>query len=211
MRLYDRGIRRRLFSMLDGDERRARLAYSLQFTMPGTPVLRYGEEIGMGEDLALPGREAIRTPMQWDEHPSAGFSRVPKKDLVRPVITRGPYSAKRINVRSQRRDPDSLLHWFEQLIRVLRECPEIGVGAPTVLNLSLPRSVLAHRFDAPEGAILLLHNLADHDETVDLSSVDVGADAYDIFADRDYPPVDDDLRRVGLSGWGYRWVRLRRS
>ena len=77
MRLYGRGIRRRLAPMMDGDRRRIELAYSLQFTMPGTPVLRYGEEIGMGEDLTLPGREAIRTPMQWDAYRSGGFSTAP--------------------------------------------------------------------------------------------------------------------------------------
>ena len=74
MRIYGRGIRRRLASMMNGDRSRIELAYSLQFSMPGTPVLRYGEEIGMGEDLKLPGRESIRTPMQWDASRAAGFS-----------------------------------------------------------------------------------------------------------------------------------------
>ena len=74
MRLYGRGIRRRLAPMLRGDRRRIELAYALQFSMPGTPVLRYGEEIGMGENLALPGRDAIRTPMQWDDSPATAAS-----------------------------------------------------------------------------------------------------------------------------------------
>ena len=74
MRLYDRGIRRRLAPMLGGDRRRLELAYSLQFSLRGTPVIRYGEEIGMGDDLSLKGRDSIRTPMQWSASPGAGFS-----------------------------------------------------------------------------------------------------------------------------------------
>ena len=212
MRLYGRGIRRRLAPMMNGDRRRVELAYSLQFSMPGTPVLRYGEEIGMGEDLRLPGREAIRTPMQWDASRTAGFSTAAPADLVRPVPTRGRYSARQVNVESQRPDRTSLLRWFEELVRVLRECPEIGVGQVSVLDLPLPRSVLAHRFDAPEGAVLLLHNLADTRVTLDLSAVATGRKPpYEVLADDRYEPLAKNLGRVQLNGWGYRWIRLRRG
>ena len=88
MRLYGRGIRRRLAPMLSGDRRRIELAYALQFSLPGTPALRYGEEIGMGEDLSLDGREAIRTPMQWDDTANAGFSAAAPDALFRPVAMR---------------------------------------------------------------------------------------------------------------------------
>jgi len=211
MRLYGRGIRRRLAPMMKGERPRIELAYSLQFTMPGTPVLRYGEEIGMGEDLKLPGRQAIRTPMQWDAGPSAGFSSAPAANLVRPLPSRGNFSPKRVNVQAQRPDRQSLLRWFEELIRVLRECPEIGVGEPSVVDVALPRSVLAHRFDAPEGAILLLHNLAGTPVSVDLSGVDTGTRTYEIFADGPYEPLAKKLANLELHGWGYRWIRLRRS
>jgi len=194
MRIYNRGIRRRLASMMQGERRHIELAYSLQFTMPGTPVLRYGEEIGMGEDLKLPGRDAIRTPMQWDASRSAGFSKAPAAQLARPVLTRGRYAAKQVNVRAQRRDGDSLLRWFEELIRVLRECPEIGVGEPGVVDAALPRPVLAHRFDAPEGSILLLHNLADTPVTLDLGGLDVGKNPYEVFADSAYEPLERTIR-----------------
>ncbi|MDT4959887.1 MAG: maltose alpha-D-glucosyltransferase / alpha-amylase, partial [Pseudonocardiales bacterium] len=126
MRIYNRGIRRRLAPMMKGDRRHIELAYSLQFTMPGTPLLRYGEEIGMGEDLKLPGRESLRTPMQWEPGRTAGFSTAPPNELVRPVPSRSAYGPKSVNVRAERRDGNSLLRWFEELIRVLRECPEIG-------------------------------------------------------------------------------------
>ena len=209
MRIYGRGIRRRLAPMMRGERRRIELAYSLQFSLPGTPVLRYGEEIGMSENLALPGRDAIRTPMQWDSSRGAGFSGAPAADLSRPIATRGPYAPKRCNVRDQSRDRDSLLRWFEQLIRVLRECPEIGVGAVTVPDLPLPRSVLAHRFDTPAGSVLLLHNLADQPVTVDVTDLAIGRDAYQVFGDSAYEPSAGKVTELPLAGWGYRWIRLR--
>jgi maltose alpha-D-glucosyltransferase/alpha-amylase len=211
MRIYNRGIRRRLAPMLKGERRRIELAYALQFAMPGTPILRYGEEIGMGEDLRLPGRESIRTPMQWDGSRSAGFSSASPAEFVRPILSRGAFAARLVNVGSERRDNGSLLRWFEQLIRVVRECPEIGVGEPTVLDLPLPRSVLVHRFDAPEGTILLLHNLADVAVTVDLRSVAGSEPPSEVFADADYGPLATKLTELDLHGWGYRWIRLRRG
>ena len=139
MRLYNRGIRRRLGPMLNGDRRRLELAYSLQFTMRGTPVLRYGEEIGMGEDLSQPGRNAIRTPMQWSTKPHAGFSAAKRaKDLVRPVISGGDFGYEKVNVTAQRHDQSSLLGWFERMIRTLRESPEVGTGTCKAVDQKLP-------------------------------------------------------------------------
>ena len=212
MRIFGRGIRRRLAPMFRGDRRHIELAYTLQFSMPGTPVVRYGEEIGMGEDLRLAGRDAIRTPMQWDPGSGGGFSAAAPELLPRPVVTKGPYRASTVNVRAQQRDPDSLLRWFEQLIRVLRECPEIGVGQCTVLDVALPRSVLAHRFDAPEGSILLLHNLRDEPVCVDIGKLDgVVGRPFEVFADGPYAPPGARLAGLELGRWGYRWIRLRRN
>ena len=126
------------------------------------------------------------------------------------MTTRGRFSSRNVNVRQQR-DPSSLLRWFEQLIRTLRECPEIGVGTITVVDVPLPRSVLAHRFDAPEGSMLFLHNLADRAVTVDLSAVEGTKAAYTVFGDADYGPLTRSLKDMRVNGWGYRWVRLRRG
>ena len=212
MRLYGRGIRRRLAPMLEGDRRRIELAYALQFSLPGTPALRYGEEIGMGEDLSLDGREAIRTPMQWDDTPNAGFSPAAPEDLFRPVVMSGRFGAENVNVRRQQQNPDSLLRWFENLIHTLRMAPEIGTGSCSVIDASLPRSVLAHRFDAQAGSILLLHNLADTTVTVDLGSLQgTDGDPYDLFVDGEYDPPTKKFTDLKLNGWGYRWIRLSRS
>lgn len=166
----------------------------------------------MGEDLTLEGRESIRTPMQWDDTPNAGFSTAPAKDLARPVVTRGTFGLKKVNVRAQQRDPDSLLRWFENLIHTLREAPEIGTGVCSILDVPLPRSVLAHRFDADSGSILLLHNLADLRVTLDLGrQKGTAGRPYDLLVDGPYDAPTTRLDRLQLNGYGYRWIRLFRS
>lgn len=166
----------------------------------------------MGENLALPGREAIRTPMQWDDTRNAGFSSADPAELVRPVQTNGPFGARKVNVRAQQRDPVSFLRWLENLIRILREAPEIGTGHCTVIDAPLPPSVLAHRMDAPSGSILLLHNLADADVTVDIGPLDGVVEApYDLLVDGPYDRPARKLQGLQLHGYGYRWIRLRRS
>ncbi|NGM13749.1 alpha-amylase family protein [Verrucosispora sioxanthis] len=211
MRIYDRGIRRRLAPMLGNDRRRVELAYSLQFSLRGTPVLRYGEEIGMGEDLSLDGRQAIRTPMQWSNQPNAGFSTAEPEKLVRPVIDKGEFGYEKVNVTLQRRDRTSLLAWFERMIRTLREAPEIGFGSTTHIDVPMPPGVLAHRADGPTGTMVFLHNLGTTDAEVDLSRLQPEADLpIDVLADRNYDDVGK-LDKLQLSGHGYRWIRLCRS
>jgi len=211
MQLYGRGLRRRLAPMLGNDRRRIELAYALQFSLRGTPVIRYGEEIGMGEDLSLYGRNAIRTPMQWSPAVNGGFSHA--DELVRPVIADGEYGYPNVNVVVQQQDPGSLLSWFERMIRTLRQCPEVGLGDCAVVDVGLPRHVMAHRAAQPgRGAMVFLHNLADEEVTVDLSAMGEQAESpYELLADRNYPPVDDTLSKIPLAGYGYRWIRLRDS
>ncbi len=157
MQLYGRGIRRRLAPMLQGDRRRLELAYSLMLTMPGTPVIRYGDEICMGEDLDLPERECARTPMQWSPEPHGGFTLSDKPYM--PVITGGPYGFEHVNVADQRRNPNSFLNWFERVIRMRKEILEIGWGDFAVLHTSNP-AVLAMRYDWRNNSVLLVHNLS---------------------------------------------------
>ena len=156
MQLYERGIRRRLAPMLQGDRRRLELAYSLMLTLPGTPVIRYGDEIGMGDDLRLPERDCARTPMQWSTEPHGGFTKSDKPVL--PVISDGPYGFEHVNVAQQRRDPNSLLNWTERIIRMRKEVPEIGWGDFTVMP-TRDRRVLAIRYDWRNNSVLFVHNL----------------------------------------------------
>jgi maltose alpha-D-glucosyltransferase/alpha-amylase len=209
MRLYDRGIRRRLAPMLGGDRARLEMAYSLQFTLRGTPVLRYGEEIGMGDDLDLPDRESIRTPMQWSSAAGAGFTTHPKP--FRPLVEKGTYRYQKVNVTDQRHDPRSLLAWFERMLRTLRESPEAGAGRCTPIDVPLPPGVLVHRADGTTGTMLFLHNLGEEPSTVDLSDLEAEADhPNQVFGDQPDAPVDD-LKNLHLARYGYRWIRLCRN
>ena len=171
MQLYGRGIRRRLAPMLDGDPRRLALAYSLLFTLPGTPVLWYGDELGMGEDLGLEARAAVRTPMQWSSERHGGFTAA--EQPFRPVVSGGPFGYRRVNVMEQRWDTDSLLNRIERMIRLRKECPEIGWGTARVLDVE-PRSVLALRYDWRGSVLLVVHSLSSEPQEVTL-----GADAAD--------------------------------
>jgi maltose alpha-D-glucosyltransferase/alpha-amylase len=207
MQLYGRGIRRRLAPMLGGDRRRIEMAYALQCGLPGTPVLRYGEEIGMGDDLSLPERNAIRTPMQWSSEPNAGFTAPEVDACVRPLVRDGVYGYEQVNVDAQRSDGDSLLAWFERMFRSLRECPEIGNGTATLLD-SGSEPVLALRYDAPTGSVLTLTNLRDESTVIDLAHDLDDARLLDVFANRRYDHTPEPSK-IEIDGWGYRWLRLR--
>jgi maltose alpha-D-glucosyltransferase/alpha-amylase len=210
MQLYGRGIRRRLAPMLGGDRRRIELAYSLQMTMPGTPVIRYGEEIGIGDRLDLPEREAIRTPMQWDDTLNAGFSRTSPGKLVAPLVEEGPYSYKQVNVTRQRLDPNSLLTWFERTLHALRECEEIGSGDHEIIDAG-PDHVLVHKASGRTGSTLFVHNLADEMCTLKLGAQrDPQQRPLNFAADSDYG-WSVDLDNLDVAGYGYRWIRLRRT
>src|SRR5690606_27675038 len=127
MQSFGRGLRRRLPPMLGGDQGRLRMVYSLVFTLPGTPVIFYGEEIGMGENLDIEGRLSVRTPMQWSPEPNGGFSTADRRRLARPIPD-GDFGPDRVNVLDQRRESDSLLNWMERIMRRRRETPEFGWG-----------------------------------------------------------------------------------
>jgi maltose alpha-D-glucosyltransferase/alpha-amylase len=211
MQLYGRGLRRRLPPMLAGDPARLRMAYSLLFSLPGTPVLFYGEEIGMGENLDAAGRQAVRTPMQWSDEPGAGFSPADPARFPNPVVE-GAFGPLAVNVAQQRRDADSLLNWFERLIRRRRETPELGLGAWQVVP-SDPVSVLVHRCDWDGSTVMAMHNFAPEPcrVTVPLDGLDDAEGADDLLDGAPEIPIDDAALSVTLEGHGYRWYRIRRA
>jgi maltose alpha-D-glucosyltransferase/alpha-amylase len=211
MQLYDRGIRRRLAPMLDGDRRRLELAYSLMFTLPGTPVLRYGDELGMGDDLSLPERNCARTPMQWSNEPHGGFT---KSDKPRPpVISGGPYGFEHINAAIQRRHPESLLNWTERIIRMRKEVPEIGWGDFAVIPMRDP-AVLVIRYDWRTNSVLFVHNLDAKPREIAFSVGLEGAQAEHgkllvNLLSEDHSRADKrGKHRLVIEGYGYRWFRV---
>ncbi|MFN6530269.1 alpha-amylase family protein [Nostoc sp. ChiSLP03a] len=209
--IYDRGIRRRFPPLVQGDERRIRLAYSLMFTMPGTPVLKAGEEIGMGDDLSLKQRDASRTPMQWSAESNGGFSTAPSDRLILPVIKEGEYGYPHLNVIAQRRDSNSLLNWMERAIRMLKECPEFGWGSWELIETD-NSGVLALHYQWRDGTVVALHNLAKDGCTVTLKfSGDRESHWIDLLGDKPYEPIEHPESGIQLEGYGYRWVRVGRE
>jgi trehalose synthase len=211
MQLFGRGIRRRLPSMLGGDEQRIRMAYSLLFSLPGTPVLFYGEEIGMAENLAIEGRQSVRSPMQWTDEENGGFSSAPPSKLLRPVVE-GRFGPLAVNVAAQRRDPDSLLSWIERVIRRRRETPELGWGTWQVVETDVP-AVFAHRCDWNDRVVVAVHNLSAEPSVV---RVELGEFAGEPRLDDllDERPAIDAVEgtsiELKLERYGYRWFRIMR-
>jgi glycosidase len=181
MQLYGRGLRRRLPPMLGGDQRCIRMVYSLLFSLPGTPVLYYGEEIGMGEDLSLPGRFAVRSDMDWAA------------------------------VREQYPDPDSLLSWMRLLVERYRSCPELAWGKYTILDPGPDaRPVLAHRCDADGATVVALHNFADAEvRAAPVLQGLTDTELTDVLDPRTDPVkvAEDGKLEVTLPPYGCRWLR----
>ncbi|WP_028785472.1 alpha-amylase family protein [Terracoccus sp. 273MFTsu3.1] len=212
MQLYDRGLRRRLPPMVSGDERRVRLAYSLMFSLPGTPVLFYGEEIGMGENLDVPGRLAVRTPMQWTSAPSGGFSTATPRRLTRPMPD-GVWGPEHVNVADQRRDPGSLWWFVRSLARRYRQLPESGWATVEVLDHPVA-SVLAHVSRCEDWAMLAVHNLGEEGVVVPLTVADLpaGARLVDVLGGRpDLAATASGRLDVDLEPYGYRWLLVVRD
>jgi len=206
MQLYRRGIRRRLAPMLQGDRRRLELAYSLLMALPGAPVLRYGDEIGMGENLHLPERNCARTPMQWSAEPHGGFTKSDQPIL--PVISGGAFGFEHVNVAAQRRDPDSLMNWMERMIRIRKETPEIGWGEFSVLQTGTPE-VLAMRYDWRNNSVVVVHNFSAISREVGL---EVGVENSELLVNllsHENSHSDASGKHcVLLEPYGYRWFRV---
>lgn len=206
MQLYDRGIRRRLAPMLDGDRRRLENAYSLMFSMPGTPVIRYGDELGMGDDLRLVERNSVRTPMQWSREENAGFSRAAKTEL--PVIAKGPYRYDTVNAADQRRDPESFLNWMERMIRMRKELPEVGWGDFEILKVK-QHGVLAIRFDWRNNSVLTLHNITGDSLEVELRLGDMpGRRLVNLLTEQHSMADARGVHRIVMAPYGYNWYRV---
>jgi maltose alpha-D-glucosyltransferase/alpha-amylase len=174
MQLYKRGIRRRLATMLGGNPKQLRMAYSLLYSLPGTPVIRQGEEIGMGDDLKLKERLAIRTPMQWDTTLNGGFTRgVP----FRPVITSVEYGYETVDVSKEQADAQSLLRFIRQLIRLRMQYPEIDNGEWRVLETS--KEILAILYTEGSKQVMMVHNFSEKEQMFKYGNTSFTLKSYD--------------------------------
>ena len=206
MQLYDRGIRRRLAPMLGNDRKRLELAFNLLFSLPGTPMMQYGDEVGMGDNLRLPERECARTPMQWTNERHGGFSRA--KRVIRPVIDDAVYGYAQVNVNEQRRDPASLLNWTERVIRTRKQCPEISWGDFVALRTNAP-PVLALRYDWRHTSLMTLHNFSDQRQQVRVipGCANDGV-LVDVFNGHHSKAHNDGAHRLNLGPYEWRWLRV---
>lgn len=204
MQLYNRGIRRRLAPML-GNKQHSELAYSIMFSLPGTPVIRYGDEIGMGENLELDERNAVRTPMQWSDNDQAGFSEASK--LVHPIIDDGPYAYKHVNVEAQRREQDSTLNWMTRMIRLRHECPEIGWGDWQILDTDVPQ-VLAMHYCWQNSSLVIIHNFDERAHEISLKlKQEKESKLIDMIVDEENIADKKGIHKIKLDAYGYRWFR----
>ncbi|HEX6914662.1 MAG TPA: alpha-amylase family protein [Chitinophagaceae bacterium] len=204
MQLYDRGLRRRLAPML-GDRKQVELSYSVLFSLPGTPVIRYGDEIGMGENLALPERGSVRTPMQWSAEKGAGFSLSDK--MVQPVIDKGYFSYTHVNVEDQKRDPGSMLNWMTTLIRLRKQCPEIGTSEWNIIPVQSP-NLLVMRYRSLQDYLLIIHNFNDQPTEVKLTVKQVGHEKLeDLMNNFNSDASETGKHLISLDSYGYRWFR----
>jgi maltose alpha-D-glucosyltransferase/alpha-amylase len=168
-------------------------------------VIRYGDEIGMGDDLSLQGRDAVRTPMQWSANRNAGFSTAEK--LVHPVISKGPYSYQMMNVETQRRSPDSLLNWMTALIRLRKECTEIGWGHWTILETGHP-SVLGMYYRWRNSSLITLHNFGEKVLEISLDTkIKEESKLIDLMNIDENVADENGVHRIRLGAYGYRWFR----
>jgi maltose alpha-D-glucosyltransferase/alpha-amylase len=208
MRL-NHGIRRRLAPLLGNDIDRLVLAHALLLSLPGSPVLYYGDEIGMGDNVQLADRNGVRTPMQWTAGPNAGFSTAPAADLVLPVIDEGSYRPAFVNVAAQEQDERSLLARVTALLRVRNEHPAFGRGTIAFLQCDNPK-ILAFERTYEEDTIVVVANLARSAQAATLEFPAPRAGLYLVDAlDRSVlPPVSAAPYRMTLPAQACRWFEL---
>jgi maltose alpha-D-glucosyltransferase/alpha-amylase len=202
------GIRRRLAPLLDSDRRKIELLHSLLFTLPGTPIIYYGDEIGMGDNIHLGDRNGVRTPMQWSADRNAGFSQADPSQLYSPVIADPVYGYQAVNVETQLRTPSSLLHWMRRLIAVRKSSRVFGRGTLRFLAPANTR-VLAHLRQYQGEAILAVHNLANSAEPVELDLREFrGATPVEMLGEARFTPVRETPYFLSLGPYGFYWLRL---
>jgi maltose alpha-D-glucosyltransferase / alpha-amylase len=202
------GIRRRLATLMDNNRRRIELLNSLLFSFPGTPVLYYGDEIGMGDNIYLGDRNGVRTPMQWNADRNAGFSRALPARLYSPVIMDPILGYEAVNVEAQQGDPSSLLSWMRNMIALRKLFPVFGRGTLEFLNPS-NRKVLAYLRRNDEQRVLCVANLSRFAQPVDLDLSELeGVVPVEMLGYVDFPPIGKQPYRLTLGPYGFFWLEL---
>jgi maltose alpha-D-glucosyltransferase/alpha-amylase len=205
MQLYNRGIRRRLAPMLENPAL-IQMSYSLLFSLPGAPVIRYGEEIGMGDDLTLQERLSVRTPMQWDQSANAGFTT--NDTPFRPVISYGEYSYEHVNVAAERQKKNSLLSFMTEIITLRKQHPEIGLGRWKILETD-NQAVLAIQYVMQEKQLIAVHNFSKEPQKFSIKDADPARRTYRPLIGGTQPVSPDGGKDLQLKGYGFQWYSVK--
>lgn len=202
------GIRRRLAPLLDNDRRKIELANSILFTLPGSPIIYYGDEIGMGDSIWLKDRDGLRTPMQWSDEGNAGFSAARPSRLYSPIIDDEVFSCQKVNVRAQRKDPSSLFHTMRKMISARKKHQSFGRGACQFLHPD-STAVLTYVRRYDDEAVIVVNNLSSSPQSVSLElALFSGSSPRDILSEASFPPVADKPYLLALDPYQYLWLLL---
>jgi maltose alpha-D-glucosyltransferase / alpha-amylase len=207
------GIRRRLFPLLDNDEGKAELFHAMLFSMPGSPVMYYGDEIGMGDNIYLGDRDGVRTPMQWSPDRNAGFSTADFAQLFLPPLMDPVYGYQAVNVEAQRRDPSSFLHWLRRMLDVRKQHPVLAIGEFEMLHAQNP-SVLAYLRrglgeDGEEDIVLCVNNLSRFPQPCELMLEQLaGKIPIELTGRVPFPAIGELPYFVTLAPHGFYWFEL---
>jgi maltose alpha-D-glucosyltransferase / alpha-amylase len=202
------GIRRRLAPLMENDLDRIKLMNSLLLSMPGSPILYYGDEIGMGDNFFIGDRNGVRTPMQWSPDRNAGFSRADPQRLYLPPIMDPVYGYQSTNVEAQSRDPSSLLSWTKRMLAVRRTSQAFGRGTRRFLKPG-NRKILAYLRETPEDTMLCVANLSRSAQPVELNlAAYKGRVPVEMLGRTTFPPIGELPYLLTISGYGFYWFRL---
>jgi maltose alpha-D-glucosyltransferase / alpha-amylase len=205
---YNIGIRRRLAPLLNNDRRKIELLYTILFSLPGTPVIYYGDEIGMGDNIYLGDRYGVRTPMQWNMNLNAGFSESNPQMLYLPVITDPVYRYESVNVATQDENHSSLLWWIRQVIAMRKRLSAFGRGDTTFIDSSNSK-VLCFLRSYDKQRIILVANLSQFSQvtTLDLTGFK-DCDVTEVFSQNRFMNVGEGHYSITLAPYGYYWLQL---
>jgi maltose alpha-D-glucosyltransferase/alpha-amylase len=202
------GIRRRLAPLMNNSRRRIELLMSVLLSFPGTPIIYYGDEIGMGDDLHLGDRNGIRTPMHWTGDRNAGFSRADPSQLYSPVITDPVFGCQAVNVEAEEREPASLLHWMRNMIRLRRLFKVFGRGGIEFLNPA-NRKILAYVRRHQADVVLCVANLSRSVQPVELDlTAFAGWVPVEMLGYTEFPPITRAPYFLAVGPYGFYWFEL---
>ncbi len=202
MIVYNRGIRRRLAPMFEGNLNRLKMAYSLLFSLPGAQMILYGDEIGMGDDLRLPERVSVRTPMQWNDSINANFSDSHPSTLIRGIISEGDYRYQKVNVEKQLKNDSSLLNHIKQLIKTVKKHKEIGYGESALIN-SHHESIFIISYVWEGHTTIMITNFSKNEAKVTIPEIEK-LEMKEFFSNKKYSKIRKN-GNLTLSGYGFRW------